>query len=127
MPGLGFTTYHVIVIISIVCFIYLRYFVMVGASSENSEISSVETPLAGFTLSNKYLRSFFIISLFLIIYMYLTVNLDIHGDIQSVVLAGTGQTVTLSQEYQYYVSNTGDSASPQPSGAYLFAYFQEQT
>jgi lysosomal alpha-mannosidase len=95
VPGLGFTT----------------YFVMVGASSENSEISSVETPLAGFTLSNKYL----------------TVNLDIHGDIQSVVLAGTGQTVTLSQEYQYYVSNTGDSASPQPSGAYVFRPAQQQS
>jgi hypothetical protein len=32
----------------------------------------------------------------------------------------TGTTIAVTQEWCYYRSNTGDSESPQPSGAYVF-------
>jgi lysosomal alpha-mannosidase len=109
--GTTVNTYHAVFPATVAAFGFTTYFVTLGSSGEATEISPVITPKAAISLSNKYL----------------TVNLDSYGNLQSVVVAATGQTVPLTQVYQYYVSNTGDSVSSQPSGAYIFRPAQQQS
>eukprot|EP00026_Physarum_polycephalum_P013965 Phypoly_transcript_14428.p1 GENE.Phypoly_transcript_14428~~Phypoly_transcript_14428.p1 ORF type:complete len:191 (+),score=29.13 Phypoly_transcript_14428:237-809(+) len=102
LPGITADTYHAVFPATVVGFGFTTYFVTLGSATEYTEMASVETPTADITMSNKYL----------------TVNMDAYGNLQSVVTA-MGQTVPLTQTYQFYFPNIGANHT-QASGAYLW-------
>jgi lysosomal alpha-mannosidase len=104
IPGSVTGTMEVIFAATVPALGFTTYFLTLGVSSDATEHSSFLDPAAGIILVNKYL----------------TVNFDSNGNLQSVTVTATGQTVPVQQAYQYYISNPGDKTSNQASGAYIF-------
>lgn len=103
-PAITAGQYQVVFPATVGALSFTTFFLQLGSSSAETERSYLRPAVAPFTLSNAHL----------------SVNFDTNGNILSVTNKDIGSTLSLQQQYLYYISNTGDKVSGQASGAYIF-------